>query len=58
MNIDFETEMKLFEYNRKVIDSITDLSPVKYDVTDVEEHAAKLATADPEFMKRLEDELK
>jgi len=58
MNIDFETEMKLFDCNRKMIDSITDLFPVKHDVTDVEKYAAELAIADPKFLKRLEDELK
>ena len=56
MNIDFETEMKLFECNRKMIDSIIDLFP--QDVTCVEEYAAELAIADPKFLKRLEEELK
>jgi len=58
MNIGFETEMKLFDYNRKMIDSITDLFSVTHDVTSGEEYAAELAIADPKFLKRLEEELK
>ena len=57
MSIDIGTELQILDYNIMVIDKIIELCE-KQDISTVEKYTAKLATADPEFMKRLEDELK